>query len=218
MKKVGFVAILGVVAVLAAYVWLEKTPQNPGSRGAEKLVHDVEQVTKNTKGKLQKAITTQSDIQGSVHSDFVKAGGGDGGQKANAEEIRAYEPTLEELSYVDDNGETHMLHVEVVSKPAEVQKGLMFRHELPEDQGMLFVFGQEGERSFWMKNTYIPLDMLFIRADGTVQSIHKNAVPLDTSIIHSGGPAQFVLEVNAGVADKLGAKAGDKLHNENFAN
>ena len=217
MKKVGLVVLLGVVAVLAAYLWLEKTPPRAALTGADRLMHDAGQVARNTKNKLSKANDTQADIQGSVHSDFVNHEKSDQGQATSAT-ITAYVPELETVSYTDGNGKTHVLNIEVVSKAAEIQKGLMFRHELPEDQGMLFVFGAEDERAFWMKNTYIPLDMFFIKADGTIQSIHKNAVPLDTSIIRSNGPAQFVLEANAGIADKLGIKAGDKFHGENFAN
>ena len=87
-------------------------------------------------------------------------------------------------------------------------KGLMFRQHMPEDRGMLFDFEREEPVAMWMRNTYIPLDMLFIRANGVVHRVHERAQPLDETTIPAGAPVRFVLELNGGVAAKLGIKAG----------
>ena len=78
-------------------------------------------------------------------------------------------------------------------------------------RGMLFVYGQDAIHSMWMKNTFIPLDMLFVRADGTISSIAKNTEPQSLKSIGSGEPVRYVLELNAGISDKLGIKAGNQL-------
>src|SRR4029450_437303 len=82
----------------------------------------------------------------------------------------------------------HVFAVEIADNDAERAKGLMYRKELPEGQGMLFDFHREQEVSFWMQNTYIPLDMVFIRADGRILRIAENTEPLSTKLISSGGP------------------------------
>lgn len=105
----------------------------------------------------------------------------------------------------------HVFSVEIAENDAERAKGLMYRKELPEGRGMLFDFHREQEVSFWMQNTYIPLDMLFIRADGRIQRIVENAEPLSTKLIPSGGPVRAVLEVIGGTARKLGIAPGDRV-------
>ena len=93
----------------------------------------------------------------------------------------------------------HVFAVEIADTEAEREKGLMFRKELPEGRGMLFDFHQEQDVSFWMENTYIPLDMMFIRADGRILRIAENTEPLSTRIIPSGGPVR-------------GGAGGDRRH------
>lgn len=88
--------------------------------------------------------------------------------------------------------------------------GLMDRRSLPADQGMLFVFYGDQQRNFWMKDTYIPLDQVYIRSDGTVVDINKNARPLDTRLFWSK-PCTYVVEVNGGYCDRHGIKIGDKV-------
>jgi uncharacterized membrane protein (UPF0127 family) len=105
----------------------------------------------------------------------------------------------------------HVFAVEIVDTEAERAKGLMFRKELPEGQGMLFDFHNEQEVSFWMENTYIPLDMIFIRGDGRILRIAENTEPLSTRLIPSGGPVRAVLEVIGGTARKLGIAPGDRV-------
>jgi hypothetical protein len=117
---------------------------------------------------------------------------------------------LQTLEIASKTG-VHVFSVEVVDNDADRAKGLMFRKELPEGKGMLFDFQKDQNVSFWMENTYIPLDMLFIRGDGRILSIAENTEPLSTTIIPSGGPVRLVLEVIAGTARKLGIAPGDKV-------
>ena len=102
---------------------------------------------------------------------------------------------------------------EIADDSAEHAKGLMFRDTLAPDAGMLFDYGREREVSFWMQNTLIPLDMIFIGGDGVVKSIHVNARPLDTTPIPSGAPVQFVLEIPGGRSAEIGLAPGDRLEN-----
>ena len=100
--------------------------------------------------------------------------------------------------------------VEVVDTPAKRAEGLMFRQSLAPDAGMLFDFKETRPVSFWMRNTFIPLDMVFIAADGTVANIHVNARPHDPTSIPSAGPVQYVLEIPGGRSVEIGLKPGDK--------
>jgi len=101
--------------------------------------------------------------------------------------------------------------VEIADTNEERAKGLMFRNELAPDAGMLFDYGKEQEASFWMQNTLIPLDMIFIGTDGVVKNIHVNAKPLDTTAIPSGAPVQFVLEIPGGRSKEIGLAVGDRM-------
>jgi uncharacterized membrane protein (UPF0127 family) len=121
--------------------------------------------------------------------------------------VQAAEETLE---IVTKNG-VHVFTVEVARTNEERQKGLMFRKELPEGRGMLFDFKPDQEVAMWMRNTYIPLDMLFINGDGTIRRIAENTEPLSERTISSGGPVRGVLEVIGGTAKKLGIAPGDKV-------
>ena len=118
---------------------------------------------------------------------------------------------------IASKGGVHVFAVEMASTSAEQAKGLMFRRELPEGQGMLFDFHHEQPTSFWMKNTYIPLDMIFIRGDGRILRIAENTVPLSEALVPSGGPVRAVLEVNAGMARKLGIAPGDRVAHPIFS-
>lgn len=91
----------------------------------------------------------------------------------------------------------------VASNRAQQMRGLMFVRELPEFTGMIFIYRQAGIRSMWMKNTLIPLDMVFIRGDGAISSVSANTTPLSLESVSSIEPVNFVLELNAGVAAKL---------------
>ncbi len=101
--------------------------------------------------------------------------------------------------------------LEVAATPAERERGLMYRTSLAEGRGMLFVFDEDRNHSFWMKNTLIPLDILFIARDGTVVGIHANATPQSTADVAVGKPSRYVLEVPGGWAARLGVAAGAQV-------
>lgn len=102
--------------------------------------------------------------------------------------------------------------IEIVSTPLQMQKGLMFREKLDQDKGMLFVFSQESKYPFWMKNTLIPLDMIWIDRNSKVVFIKENAEPCiskDCPTINPQQNAQYVLEINGGVVSEIGLNTGD---------
>jgi len=127
--------------------------------------------------------------------------------------------TFEKSSLVIETaaGPKH-LDVELAVTPAQEEQGLMYREHLNPDAGMLFVFNDTAPRSFWMKNTLIPLDMLFVAADGRIVDIHERAVPLSEDIIPSQMPARAVLELNGGTVARLGIKVGDLVRHKSFGN
>lgn len=106
--------------------------------------------------------------------------------------------------------------VEVADTEGERATGLMFREQMAANHGMLFDFGKLEPIAMWMRNTPLPLDMIFIQPDGTVLRIAKDTVPFSTDIITSGGPVSHVLEVNAGIANQIGLEAGDKVIHDRF--
>jgi uncharacterized membrane protein (UPF0127 family) len=107
--------------------------------------------------------------------------------------------------------------VEIAADVESQERGLMFRREMAPDSGMLFDFGRPRFVSFWMKNTYITLDMLFVRADGTISSIDADAPPLSLNSIRSAEPVVAVIELNGGRAHDLDIEPGDKVHASIFA-
>jgi hypothetical protein len=123
---------------------------------------------------------------------------------------------LQQLEIATKGG-VQIFGVEMAVTPEEQARGLMFRRELPEKQGMLFDFHREQPTSFWMKNTYVPLDMIFIRADGRILRIAENTVPLSETLVPSGGPVRAVLEVIGGTAKKLGIAPGDRVTHPIFS-
>jgi uncharacterized membrane protein (UPF0127 family) len=133
---------------------------------------------------------------------------------ASADRLSAVE--LQPLEIVSKTG-VHTFAVEMAVTPDEQAKGLMFRRQLPEGQGMLFDFQREQPATFWMKNTYVSLDMIFIRADGRILRIAEDTVPLSEALVPSGGPVRAVLEVVAGTAKKLGIAPGDRVAHPIFS-
>ncbi len=122
--------------------------------------------------------------------------------------LRAAE--LQTLEIASKTG-VHPFEVEMAVTPEETTRGLMFRRGLPEGHGMLFDFKRDQEVSFWMKNTYVSLDMIFIRSDGRIMRIAENTEPLSERLVPSGAPVRAVLEVIAGTAKKLGIAPGDQV-------
>jgi len=121
----------------------------------------------------------------------------------------------EPLSLVTETGE-HKFTVEIADQPDNRAKGLMFRRSLGDDAGMLFVYETPQRISMWMRNTYIPLDMVFITADGRVHRVERGTEPFSEEVIDSGEPVLAVLEVKAGTADRLKLKPGDKVLHRAF--
>jgi len=111
----------------------------------------------------------------------------------------------------------HVFTVEIADTEATREKGLMYRKELPEGRGMLFDFFRDQPVGFWMKNTLITLDMIFIRSDGRIVSIAENTEPLSERVIPAGAPVRAVLEVKGGTARRLGIQPGDQVANPIFS-
>jgi uncharacterized membrane protein (UPF0127 family) len=112
---------------------------------------------------------------------------------------------------IETQAGTQHFKIEEAQTPAQMSQGLMYRRAMPADAGMLFEFPKVQVASFWMKNTLIPLDMLFIAPDGTIADYHERAVPLSEEAINSDQPVAAVLELNGGIIAKLGIKRGDHV-------
>ena len=106
--------------------------------------------------------------------------------------------------------------VDVADDAEERAQGLMFVEQMPTMKGMLFVYDHPQRVSFWMRNTLIPLDMVFVGADGVVDNIHSMAQPLDETPIFGGTDIQYVLEINGGMAERLGLSVGDQMQHPSF--
>jgi uncharacterized membrane protein (UPF0127 family) len=122
---------------------------------------------------------------------------------------------LDSLEIATSTGR-HAFQVEIASNDATREHGLMERRYMAPDHGMLFEFDRDEPVAFWMKNTYIPLDMIFIAPSGVVTHIAANAEPLSERAIPSGGPSVAVLEVDGGIAASIGLKVGDKVRHPFF--
>ncbi|CAO4165288.1 DUF192 domain-containing protein [Methylorubrum zatmanii] len=127
----------------------------------------------------------------------------------------AAQAATEPLGIVSKGGR-HAFQVEVMRNDAQRAKGLMYRRTMAPDHGMLFDFERPMPVTMWMKNTYLSLDMVFIRSDGTIARIAPDTEPLSTKVIPSGEPVLAVLELNAGTAAKLGIRAGDRVEHAMF--
>ena len=101
--------------------------------------------------------------------------------------------------------------LEVAATPERRSRGLMYRKELADGHGMLFVFDEDDDHQFWMKNTLIPLDMIFITVEGQIAGVHKNATPMSEVGISVGTPSRYVLEVPGGWAERNGLAVGDRV-------
>ncbi|GJE55496.1 MULTISPECIES: DUF192 domain-containing protein [Methylobacterium] len=122
----------------------------------------------------------------------------------------------EPLGIASKKNGRHAFKVEVMRNDADRARGLMFRKAMAADRGMLFDFEQVQPVNMWMKNTYLSLDMVFIRPDGTIARIAADTEPLSTKVIASGEPILAVLELNAGTTDKLGIRPGDRVEHALF--
>jgi uncharacterized membrane protein (UPF0127 family) len=127
--------------------------------------------------------------------------------------ITGPQPTLpaQKLVIITKDGKRHDFNVEVATTPIEEETGLMFRPSVAPDGGMLFESDLPRKSDMWMKNTIAPLDMVFIKADGTIDSIAENTVPESLAIITSNGPVLATLELAAGTTARLGIVVGDRV-------
>jgi len=114
------------------------------------------------------------------------------------------------------DGRHYTFSVDLARTPAQRARGLMYRRSLPPEHGMLFDFGGVGDRAMWMKNTYVPLDILFLEADGRIWKIAAETTPLSEAIIPAQGPIRAALEVNAGTCRLLGIEVGDVVEHPLF--
>lgn len=123
----------------------------------------------------------------------------------------ACEPFPSEVVLHPHTGDSVRVQVEIADTPEKRRYGLMYRKDMPEDHGMLFLFPRETPQSFWMKNTVLSLDIIYINTARTIVHIGAHATPFSETPIPSGAPAQFVLEVNAGFCERHGIVSGDQV-------
>ena len=124
----------------------------------------------------------------------------------------------EKLIIVGHDGKQHIFEVEMALKEDQQIVGEMFRKTVPEDGGMLFDWGFARPSQMWMRNTLVPLDMVFINADGTIRSIAEDTTPRSLAVIDSRGPVRATLELAGGVTAKLDIRAGDTVKQRIFGN
>lgn len=133
------------------------------------------------------------------------------------------EPNIKKIGFdtttiqLHSKDKTHWLRVDLALRPEQWERGLMYRKVMPRDTGMLFIFPDMQMRSFWMKNTFIPLDIIFLDHQGRILHIHENAEILSQKNILSKYPAKMVLEINAGLSKTLGIDVGDRVYHPAFA-
>lgn len=135
-------------------------------------------------------------------------------RQPTATETQSMEPQFTEEgvgAFVDQNGDTiASFRLELAETAAETAQGMMYRRSVPEGTGMLFIMAEERPQSFWMRNTYVPLDIIYLKADGAVVSIQANAQPMNDMPLPSEGPAKYVLEIAGGRSAQYGIKPGIK--------
>jgi uncharacterized protein len=148
------------------------------------------------------ACTMPGSMAKTANKTGCKAGASQGVSPAGLEQI-----TL----CIESGKKTHSFNVENAKTSMEQAQGLMFRTSLADNAGMIFPFPDVREASFWMKNTVIPLDIIFIRANGTIESIAQNTVPYSTDQVSSGEPVTAVLELRGGLTGEMGIAPGDKV-------
>jgi uncharacterized membrane protein (UPF0127 family) len=139
---------------------------------------------------------------------------------AQAPEPTGPQPELpkEKLVIVSHGGTEHVFNVEMAISEAQQTVGEMFRPKVPEDGGMLFDWGFPRPSQMWMRNTLVPLDMVFINADGTIRTIVENTTPRSLAVIDGRGPVRATLELAAGVTAKLDIRVGDTVKQKIFGN
>jgi uncharacterized membrane protein (UPF0127 family) len=125
--------------------------------------------------------------------------------------IDEYGANMSSVDFVAGNGSVSTVYVEVARTPEEQEKGLMYRTSMDEDRGMIFVFDGDEPRSFWMENTVLPLDMVFVNGRLEIVDINHNATPYSETVFTSRAGCKYVIEVNGGYCLRHGVNAGDKI-------
>lgn len=140
--------------------------------------------------------------------------------RAQEPDITKAQPELpkEKLVIITRDGTHHEFNVEMALTPEQQTVGLMFRPSVPPNGGMLFDWGAPRDSQMWMRNTIVPLDMVFINANGTIRSIAENTVPQSLAVIDSRGPVRATLELAAGTTARLNIRVGDKVEQRIFGN
>ncbi len=140
------------------------------------------------------------------------------GRGVVGQDITHAQPELpkETITIITHDGKRHVFHVEMARTPEQQTVGLMFRKSLPDDGGMLFDWGSPRESQMWMRNTLIPLDMVFINEDGSIRRIVENTVPQSLAVIASHGPVRATLELKGGITEKEGIEVGDRVEGNIF--
>jgi len=139
-----------------------------------------------------------------------------GGAARSAAQLRLETFERDVLAIETEDGSRHRFEVELALTGEQHAQGLMYRRDLADDAGMLFLYGREWPVSMWMRNTFIPLDMLFIAGDGRIVRIVERTVPQSLETISSGRPVSGVLEVNGGTVARLGIQPGDRVLHRAF--
>ena len=134
-----------------------------------------------------------------------------------ASNVAALEACQEDAVYLRGDWGQARFSIDVVDTPETRSQGLMFVEDMPRMTGMLFVYDREQTVSFWMKNTLIPLDMIFADGAGVVQRVHENAVPHDLTAIPGGSNIQYVLEINGGLSERLGIDVGTEMRHPSIS-
>ncbi|NCO03143.1 MAG: DUF192 domain-containing protein [Alphaproteobacteria bacterium] len=137
-------------------------------------------------------------------------------KQATSNNVRANKDTYSVIIQTS-LGNMHHFDIELALTQEQQAHGLMNRTQLDDDKGMLFYFGEEREQAFWMKNTLIPLDMIFIKHNGRIHHIHENAIPKDLTPVKSMGSVAGVLEINGGLSRQLGIEPGDTIKHPFFS-
>ncbi len=113
-------------------------------------------------------------------------------------------------------GARHRFNIELATSPQQIAQGLMYRRQMAPDAGMLFIFERPDPAVFWMKNTFIPLDLIFIGVDGRILNIAERTIPQSETPVPASGPTRAVLEVNGGTSARLGIKPGDRVRHSSL--
>ena len=171
----------------------------------------VKTLSKRPVARVRRSIIVVAALVAAVVAGLWATGNWPGGSTSNNSVVAGSAGEILSPLQILSGDKTHEFQVELADTDGERAQGLMFRRSLGPDRGMLFNFDVERPVSMWMRNTYIPLDMVFAKSDGTITRIASQTTPHSEDLISSGGPVKYVLELPGGTAQKLGLAPGDRL-------